>query len=931
MPDIDIQAAAAETSDPVRAGRNLERLLMDAVADPSPFVPELALTAKLFAHSQFLANYAITNPQTLLWALGNMRVLHGKDFLEARAAEELDLPTGVSQEEAMKRLRHFRRQYMMSITLRDLSGETDTISAAGELSSLADIVIHHALAWSVDAARARHGAPEGRCSIVIIGLGKLGGVELNYSSDVDLLAVYENGQGETEGVPAPSGVLANRVTNHEFYCTAVNMFTKILSASTDDGVGYRVDLRLRPQGQKGEVALPLEAYRRYYESWGRTWERMVLTRARPVAGDMDLGSRFMSMVEPFLWRRTVDYSEIEDIRAMKKKIDSIVTRDDIKRGYGGIREAEFFVQTFQVLYGDEHPALKTPSLHEAIMAIGDMGLVPREELDALWEAYVFYRRVEHYLQMSDDLQTYTLPTSRQARTILARKMGFRGWENFSSALRMRRMRIKNMYNSLLGSTEDKHAEALTLLEGPLNSVEMESYLAFRGFEDMEAGVKNMWRLRERASAPMGPDELALVRRSVPGLLERALGSESPDRALGALESFLSTYGMKGAYLRSMLEQEPMAAGLSKIFALSPVLTRLLLASPDCMNWLVEEMPIKKTRKKVHEEMGRLLASGKDFEDLLGKFKGVEWLRLGMFFLSGIMPVEDLQRYLSNLAEALLWAALVHARGEGAPFSIIAMGKFGGREITFGSDLDLIFVSAADEGMDEGIRIGKSIIHTITSYTGRGVLYEIDTRLRPDGEKGELVKTLEGYRKYYMQHAQVWEAQALVRARPVAGDRALGLEFLSMARDVIAERGGELTLEDIVSVRKRIVSELAREDKGLSVKLGPGGLEDVEFHVQWLQLQAVRKSRGTVIPNTPAAIRRLANHGDLPEGHARILLEAYDYFRRLQSFLWLGGESLVTPGSFMAKVTAKFMGHHDEETFLAALKAHRAAVLGVLGR
>ena len=266
-----------------------------------------------------------------------------------------------------------------------------------------------------------------------------------------------------------------------------------------------------------------------------------------------------------------------------------------------------------------------------------------------------------------------------------------------------------------------------------------------------------------------------------------------------------------------------------------------------------------------------------------------------------------------------------------PFSIIAMGKFGGREITFGSDLDLIFVSGSDEGIDEGIGIAKSIIHTITSYTGRGVLYEIDTRLRPDGEKGELVKTLEGYRKYYMQHAQSWEAQALVRARPVAGDKALGREFLGMARSVIAERGGELALEDIVSMRKRIMDEFVHEDKGLNVKLGPGGLEDIEFHVQWMQLQAAQKNKGPVIPNTPAAIRRLVNHGDMDQGHARVLLEAYDYFRRLQSFLWLNGESLVVPGAPVAAIASKFMGHPSEEAFLEALQAHRKAVLGVLGR
>ncbi|KKL95483.1 hypothetical protein LCGC14_1854130, partial [marine sediment metagenome] len=823
----------------------------------------------------------------------------------------------------MKRLRHFRKQYLMGILLRDLSGSTNTITATGELSNLADVVIHHALNWSIEAASARHGEPAGSPRIALIGLGKLGGQELNYSSDVDLVAVYADGQGDTAGVLTPTGLTANRVSNHEFYCTVVNLLTKLLSAHTDDGVGYRVDLRLRPEGRKGEVAWPLGSYRRYYESWGRTWERMVLTRARHVAGDRELGGAFITMVEPFLWRHTVDYSELEDIRAMKKKIDSIVTRDDIKRGYGGIREAEFFVQTFQILYGADRHSLRTPHLKGAIEAIAEMALVPKEELDALWDGYVFYRRVEHYLQMADDLQTYILPSAPDDREVLARKMGFKGDEEFTSALKVMRMRIKNMYNSLLGTEEDKHAEALTLLEGPLNSVELESYLAFRGLSDIEAGVKSMWRLRERASAPMGPDERVLVRKSVPGLLERALGSEHPDRALGALESFLGTYGMKGAYLRSMLEQEPMAEGLSKLFALSPVLTRLLLASPDCMNWLVEDMPIKKSAKRVMEEVERLLASGKPLDDQLGKYKGVEWLRLGMFFLSGIVPIADLQRYLSHLAEALLWAALMEAGGVQERFSVIAMGKFGGREITFGSDLDLIFVSESAEG----IKIAEKIIHTITSYTGRGMLYEVDTRLRPDGSKGDLVKTMEGYRKYYLEHARIWEAQALTRARPVVGDRTLGREFLQMAKQVVAERGHELTSQDIASMRKKIISELAHEDKGMDVKLGPGGLEDVEFHVQWLQLQGARKSGGSVVQNTPAAIRRLVNRGDLPRAASRILLDAYDYFRKLQSFLWLNGESLVTPGMGIAKVIAKFMGHLDEDAFLLALKAHRGAVLG----
>ena len=339
------------------------------------------------------------------------------------------------------------------------------------------------------------------------------------------------------------------------------------------------------------------------------------------------------------------------------------------------------------------------------------------------------------------------------------------------------------------------------------------------------------------------------------------------------------------------------------------------------------MPIKKSAKRVMEEVERLLASGKSLDDQLGKYKGVEWLRLGMFFLSYIVPVGDLQRYLSHLAEALLWAALVEAGGEGERFSVIAMGKFGGREITFGSDLDLIFVSETENG----IKIATNIIRSITSYTARGVLYEVDTRLRPDGSKGDLVKTLEGYRKYYTEHAQKWEAQALVRARPVAGDEELGREFLRMARTVLAERGSEIVREDITSMRNRIIKDIAREDKGIDVKHGPGGLGEVEFFIQWLQLMGAGQSGGKMVQNTPAAIRRLVNNGELPRPDCRILLAAYDYFRRLQSFLWLNEESIVEPDSSRAHVVARFMGHSSAEEFIKELKKKRASVLKVVGR
>jgi len=921
-----IKKAALTTPDPSRAERNLERVAGD-LNGLKPRDVELRATSMLFACSQFLANHCAKRPEDLAWALEAAK----EPVTRQRVLEDsrrLLLEGDPAEAEAMERLRLFKRRWLMALTLRDLTGATDLWGSMEELSWLAEAVLERALEYSVSSALKRHGAPPGGGSeICVIGLGKLGGLEINYSSDVDLMFVYLDREGDTAGAPTPSGVVANRVSVHEFYIKVAEGASSMLNRNTGEGIAYRVDMRLRPGGQKGELAMPLSAYKKYYEHWGRTWERMALIRARPVAGDPDLGRAFLSVVEHFVWHKPADYQEIEEIRGLKKKIDSTFTRDDIKRGYGGIREAEFFVQTFQLIYGSDTKALRSCRLMEAVSGLGRLGLVPADELERLSETYLYLRRLEHYLQMQDDLQTYRVPSGESELAVLSRKMGFATTQEFLSDLRVRRMGVKDMYNSLLGTDEDSHTEALSLLEDEFSDGELKGYMAFKGALDTELGVSSIKRLRELIAGSRSPGDRAVIRRTVPHLMDLALREPGPERALRGLESFLSSFGLKEAYLSALMDDKGLLTrGLMRIFSSSTDLTRLMLSGPGHLNWLVEHMPIRKSLRRQKEELARLLEDSGDVPSRLIKYKTVEWLRLGMVFTLGIIDIYDLSRALSHLADAVSLHALSSSGAREQGICLMAMGKLGGREITFGSDLDVIFVS---DGVGGAVPVAEKTLKALTSYSGVTPLYEVDTRLRPDGSKGELVKDLGGYRKYYMEHAQPWEVQALLKVRPVAGDPALADGFMRMAREVVMARGRELTLEMVTETRQHIMSKLAREKEGMDVKLGPGGMEAIEFHVQWLQLNNVGEHPGLMVQNTRAAIDRLVRSGIMGRQNGLTLSSVYDYYKRLSTFLRLNAERVASEGSPTSHIAAAFMGHAAPAEMMDCLRGHRETVLRLL--
>ncbi len=918
----EIQAASLKTFDPERAERNLVRFAEQESERGRLTSQALDIAAKLFGVSQFLAHYCIANPGELYSAIDDLKDGITRESLEARASEELVFSEDMTQEQMMKALRLFRKRFMLRITLRDIAEETDIRSTMQELTLLADVMISIALDWSLRHNRQKFGSPA-ESTISLVALGKLGGEELNYSSDVDLIAVYDNDEGQTEGAMNFAGVMTRKISNHEFYCKAVEFFSKLLSAQTEDGVAFRVDLRLRPQGQKGDIALPIKAYRTYYESWGRTWERMALIRARPVAGDPDLGNAFLEMIRPFVWKRSMDFIEIEEIRRLKKQIDSTFDENDIKRGYGGIREAEFFVQTFQILYGGDHDDMKTFRMSGAINALKQMKIVPDDELVTIWENYLYMRRVEHYLQMKEDLQTHTLPSSDKDVEVLAKAMGFQEKSGFLADLTLKRMQVKNMYNSLLGTQEDVHAESLNLLEGKLNDHEMSGYLSFRGVKDAPKGMAAIKGITEHMEVFRTMSERSVIREVLPQMIEKALTSEAPDRVLAGLEGLISNYRIKTVHLNALKAQPELMDGIIKIFSLSPYLSRIFLSSQQYLNILIEEWSILKSLRVIEERLGRAVEGAEDLESVLAGFRRMEELRIGILFLLDIMKTKDLFRGLSHLAEAIIKTVLAEVDCKG--LSVIALGKLGGREMTFGSDLDIVFISETPEA----VTAAEKVVKVLTAYTDMGMLYSVDTRLRPDGARGILAKDIDGYRAYYMKNAQSWEIQALLKARPVGGSERLGREFINMAKEVILVRGSEVKKDDINDMRDRIVNELADESKGIDIKLGPGGIGAIEFYMQLLQLRSAREFPEVLVQNTLTAISRLVKKEVISPAEKDMFYKSYKYFRKIQTLLRLNEEKVIAEGTEVTALTSKLMKHKSQKEFLARLEKVRQDVLNAI--
>jgi len=929
------------TADPDMALNNLERFV-SALADIPSFV-SLCLARRdvfrafitIFGASRFLSTFLVMSADE------SMAMLAGPAFLshpadKQRLAARLASMSAADLDEKtfFRMLRLFRKQEMLRIGLRDLLGKADLRETVTDLSHLAEACLQRAYEWADAGLSGRYGKPVVEnpdkttrpAGFAVIAMGKLGGGELNFSSDVDLMYVY-TADGETEGVLSPDGSRLNRITNHQYFIKLAEKLSAAIGEKTDDGFVFRVDMRLRPEGQRGPLAQSLGGYEIYYESWGQTWERSALLKARPVAGDASVGREFMERIAPFVYRKYLDYSALAEIRDMKQKISVEVERKgrtnrDVKLGYGGIREIEFVVQALQLVYAGRDRTLREKNALKALHLLSQKGLLTYQEQEVLSKAYVFLRTVEHRIQILDDLQTQMLPADEQDLRALARRTGYfephKEAETLLSDYADHSNRVRGVYDDLFAftggevvpdSTAPDRPDHRELLDADTPEQEAVSVLDTLGFKNSGRAYRNLLLLREgTAFVHQTPRSRKLFHETFPLLFKEIISSPDPDMALNHLESFLAAQGSWEAF-QSLVKIDPSASKvLIAVFANSEYLSRMLVRRPMLLQSLLESRKslVVGTRARFATELGNVLEQAPDLTeklDALRRFKHQEEIRIGMADLLSNMPMTTVSRELSKLAEVCLDAALrlaatetgkrYNIQGTVDGLAVIGAGKLGGRELSYGSDLDILFVFIASRAaappsgltlFEYFTKVAEKAISYLSTLTREGFVFRVDTRLRPSGSKGPLVQSLDAFNNYYASQAATWEFQALLRARCVAGDRIVGAEFLSSVQELIyQERDRNGIARDILAMRKRMEEELGREDPtSYNIKQGTGGIVDIEFLVQYLQLIYGREYRRVRVPGTYNALRALHKRNLLPDDSYQVLRQAYLFMRRLES-------------------------------------------------
>ena len=935
MTDKQIKAVTETTPDPERAEHNLVSFLEDNPSRADEIAVHARSAALLFSSSQFLANFSRTRPDILFQALRNLDTPLEREQLALRLRQRLAAPGEPSDRSAaasahhaqMTAVRMFRMEEILKIALRDILRKADLVDVMLELSMLADVIIGQSLSFIRESMNEIYGAP-GPDAFSVISLGKLGGEELNFSSDVDLIFVYGTEVGETSGVTTAQGVTKNRISNHEYYCKLGESFSRFLSFNTPAGFAYRVDLRLRPEGQRGDIALALRGYEMYYESWGRAWERAMLIRARPVAGEEHLGREFLEMIRPFVYRKYLDYSSIDEISRLKTRIDSTFKQGDIKRGYGGIREIEFFVQALQLIYGGREPLLRERSILKALHRLLQKSLIGHEDFSALSDNYRFLRTLEHRLQQLNDIQTHAVPSGKKELRVLGKKMGLQDDASFVRDLDRRRAKVRTIYDSLFSGRAAEQSVGGAFFDEEMSDAELREFLLAAGLKEPDRAARNIKAIKDSTYAFQTLRGRRLLEEILPVFVEAALKSSAPDTALNHLQSFAQLLSTNESYLEIFSRDKNLIPMIIRVFSQSAYLAKLLISRPRHLEMIGGEKSVTRSLSALRKEIYGAAAGGRSANDSVRLIKQTEEIRLGLLYLQKKIGAREVMRGLSKTAEAVLSVCMECVGGDAGDLLIAGFGKLGAREITFSSDLDIIFVSGGEPAA-QATRAAEKVLRMLISYTKEGIAYHTDTRLRPEGSKGPLVASVESLGKYYAGSAAPWELQALLKARPVAGDPNTARSFLQMAADALASRGGEVTAGGIRKMRERIVKELSRESGGYDIKLGPGGIEDLEFMIQYLQLAGCHESPSLLVQSSLQALKRLKARGIISERDALFVEETYLFYRGVESLLRLRGDAVLKKGSDNMTTVAAYFGFTDPDDFNRRLNATREKALQIV--
>lgn len=803
----------------------------------------------------------------------------------ARLRKALPAPAadGSGDEPAfMRALRTFRNRELARLAYRDIAGLASLDETLQALSDLADTACDAALAFAAGNLQARHGQPIGAsgkpATPYVIGMGKLGGRELNFSSDIDLIFGYTEG-GETVGARSPSLTLSNE----EYFAKLARETSRLLAAITEDGFVYRVDTLLRPFGSVGALALSTAAFEEYYQTHGREWERYAMIKARPCAGDLAAGQWLLDRLRPFVYRRYLDYGALNSLRDLKGLIDRDAqakgAADNLKLGPGGIREVEFIVQLFQLTRGGQDVRLRDARLRPVLRYLGDVGLLSHDCVAALDDAYVLLRRCENAVQLHDDQQTHVLPVTEAGQTALAAALDAPSYPALLATLNAARERVRQEFERLFAEPEKTpQTRAFDSAAGEAwdARVEDEATLRAQGFGDGAAKVaKALADLRTcRLMRTLSDASQQRLRGLLPLLLLEA--TRQPDAALAATRVFEVINAILGRspYLILLHDSAVARAALVRLCAASPWLTTLLARTPALLDALLDPRLAAEAPGKaaLHADLVARFArlQSTDIEpqmELLRRYRQEMTLRIAAADLAGTLPLVQVSDRLTWLAEAIVeqalrcaWAQLVEPHGEPlnadgskAVFAILAYGKFGSIELGYGSDLDLVFVYDCDapDGLTLGTRpitsaqffarLGQRVVHMLATLTPAGRAYEIDLQLRPSGNSGLVVSGLPAFAQYQRESAWTWEHQALLRARTVVGDPGLCAAIAELRREVLTRpRPVDKLRQEVVDMRAKMRASLEKRVAGKwDLKQGGGGLIDSEFLTQFLCLRDAR--------------------------------------------------------------------------------------------
>jgi glutamate-ammonia-ligase adenylyltransferase len=901
--------------------------------------------AAVFAASQFFADTLVRWPHLTVLLFDRDQLLAPKS--RKRLGGELRDALGVYEtlDGALDSLRAFKRRELLRIGVRDLTGRADLPTTTAELSSVADVCVRAAYGLALEETSRVMGPPPPGGTFAVIAMGKLGGQELNYSSDIDLMFVYGTGADEagptpgrepssaTEPSPAAATELspaaaelspaaALEAAAHAFYARLATNLTHALAGHTGQGYAFRVDTDLRPEGRDGPLVRSLASYEEYYRRWASTWEFQALLKARPIAGDKDLGARFVAAVQPLVYRPALAPEDVARIRAMKERTEQQLEAKgefhrEVKLGFGGIRDIEFTVQLLQLAYGHDEPRLRTGSTLRALAALHQLALISDEDHADISRAYLFLRNVEHRLQIMQSLQQHTLPAGNVRLARFARRLGYEEGaygpdERFAAEYRAHTSRVRRFFQQYFyAQSYDRGRTSLAaIVEGTIPPAAAADVLAPHGFRDFDRTVRSLTRL----GAEAGRIDAQFL-SWLDGALQVAGQTPDPDAALFHLTRFLAELGGGRQGIRMLAEGPFVLDLLLRVFGASEFLADELVRHPEFLDVLASPATAfaDKPYSQVVTEIRAATAEAGDYEarlDALRRYKRRELLRIGARDLIGGSDVRTVSEELTRLADACLREAYLLARdrlavelGEpgGSSFAVIGVGKLGSRELNYSSDLDVLFVykgegetgksgdaaGQATGGVPLGefwTRLAGDLMSALSAPAATGKAYDVDANLRPEGRNGQLVRSLASYTEYYERWARIWEFQALIRARPICGDVELAAEFMQMLQHLVyRERLADEDLAEIRHLKGRMETE--RMGRGMDprrhVKLGPGGISDIEFIVQVLQLQHGRRVRGLRRTDTFEGIRQLAKHGLLTEADAKTLTRGLALLRRVE--------------------------------------------------